>query len=176
MTGTLARAAGWRSLSPLRGTHGELMSLAGGRGMVELATTTYASPDWSLVLVCMHEAGHAAAASALGCDASIEIEYLPTGVGGWCHFTGPARRSAERPIALAGRVAEHLAEYGLWASAKDIRRSLSPAYLSTSDRILAGNFTAADVDSTSDLVRKVWPRVFEIAHQVLAQQVARWEH
>jgi hypothetical protein len=152
------------------------MRLAGGRGMVEIASTQYASPDWHLVLVCMHEAGHAAVASALGCNASVEIEHTPAGIGGRCFFSGPTRRRAERPIALAGNIAEHLAEYGFWSQAKDLRDAVSPCYLSTPDRILAGNFTHTDVDSACDLVRKAWPKVFEVAHAVLAQQVARWEH
>jgi hypothetical protein len=176
VTQSLARTADWRCRAPLQGSHGDLMRLASGRGMVEVAATQYASPDWRLVQVCVHEAGHAAVASALGCDASVEIAHTPAGMAGWCHFSGRTRQRAERTIALAGSIAEHLAEYGFWSAAKDVRSAVSPCYLSTSDRILAGDFSPADVDATCELVRKTWPQVFEIAHQVLAQQVSRWEH
>jgi hypothetical protein len=173
---TLARDADWRSLAPLQGTHTDLMRLAGGRGMVDMAATQYATPDWALVLVCVHEAGHAAVASALGCRSSIEIERRGRGFSGLCFFQGASRRSAERPIALAGKIAEHLGEYGFWSKANDLLRAVDPSYLSDSDRILAGSFTSADVEAVTSLVRKQWPAVIAVANRVLAQQVARWEH
>jgi hypothetical protein len=136
--------------------------------MVEVAATHYQSASWRLVGVCVHEAAHAVVASDLGCDAQIRVERTPVGLAGWCNFTGPHRYRADRAVALAGEIGEHLAVYGRWAPDRELHARLSrTAFMSDSDRILAGRFTVADIDACSGRVRAAWPRVVSVTGEVL---------
>lgn len=151
-----------------------LWQLAGsGRGMVDMAAAAYNSDDWHLVATVYHECGHAAAARVFGELSWIKITSPRSGI---CQRTDDQYWPAERvrTFALAGPVAEHLAKYGLWTPDAHLQDCIHTPSLSTSDRIQAGNFGAADLVACAALARRCWSAIQAEASEVLARELARW--
>jgi hypothetical protein len=141
-----------------------IRAAAQGRGLAELANEFYGTPDYLLIRVAFHEAGHAAIARSFG--EAYRIELFSPGFGVCHHWRVDGRspsEDAKRSVALAGSLAEHLAHYGHAVTDADLQFAVHPDALSDSDRINAGTFTPEQVRECVDLVRQEWPEIVMIA-------------
>lgn len=152
----------------LSGAYVELHKLAAsGPGFSRLASRHYGTPDYQLVRMAWHEAGHAVMARLHGQAAEIHM----TARGGCLCWHADQTLEATRLIAIAGGVSEAMAEHDVsdaWLETHCRDR------MSDQDLRLAGAFTLADVKSAAKLVRANWSEFARVAQFVQTECAKHW--
>ena len=129
-----------------------------GKGMNALASACWGTNDWLLARACIHEAGHAAIARAVGAQ-GVDIEIDRESIGsGFCKYrkSKSLTRRQLQMIGLAGTVADQLAEFGAVATGKFIHRVVSLGSLSEPDASHVGAVNEADITLCLSIVRSRW--------------------
>ena len=136
-----------------------------GHGMRTLERQCRGSADWNVVIICAHEAGHAAIARLFGLTAEIEVDSAEYGT---CNVQRSKSPKVRQLVGLAGFCAGLIAEKGAAAvtateACREMTGSLSPP-----DLLWTQDFTEPNVAHALSLVRLRWPVVALLAGWALS--------
>lgn len=124
----------------------------------------------ALAQVCLHEYAHLVVARALGACGFVRIARATVADGsvqaaGAFHLHGDLDDREWRIVALAGTLAEWLAEAGALHADDACRRLAAGGVLSPSDAALAAGHDDDDVRRCLALLGEHWPQVVREAHE-----------